>query len=172
MERAVVEAAIREAFAGVRLGSGVSLREAQAVDTFTAGLSERELAALPHPELTDDWAAVPHEELERDCTAYLDAEGLRYYLPAFMLWLLDRYNDDELRLSPGPDLAVIGTIMSLDQRERHPLGFFELLSPGQRRAIGLYVRALPDLVDLNYEDAAKMARAWRDVWSHEITDDA
>jgi Family of unknown function (DUF6714) len=169
MEREEVEAAIRAAFAGVRLGSGISLRQAQAADTWRDdGHTEAEWRALPRSEVTDDWAAVPGAELERDCTAYLDAEGLRYYLPALMLWLLDHYDDEHRLFNEGASMALIGTTTALDQRERHPPGFLELLTPQQRRAIALYVRALPELVELDHEDAARMARAWRDVWSHEL----
>jgi len=163
-------AGIRAAFAGVRLGSGISLRQAQAADTWRDDAhTEVEWRALPRSEVTDDWAAVPEAELERDCTAYLDAEGLRYYLPALMLWFLDHYDEHRL-FNEGASMALIGTTTALDQREPCPPGFLELLTPGQRRAVALYVRALPGLVELDHEDTARMSRAWRDVWSRELAD--
>lgn len=45
MEREAVEAAIRAAFAGVRLGSGLSLRQSPPADARGAGLTEAEFDA-------------------------------------------------------------------------------------------------------------------------------
>jgi hypothetical protein len=107
------------------------------------------------PEL--DWEAIPADELDRaDAIAHLDAEGLRYYLPALMLHLLDDYEQGAM--------WTIGTIAALD-RDRHPRGFIELLDAKQREAIATYVSALPDLVDLGYEDSTVVGRALNDVWS-------
>jgi hypothetical protein len=158
VSRASLEAAIRDAFHGVQLGGGISLRQAEVLDNRGSRLSDAEFAALPGQEVTDDWPAVPAEELDSEYIAHLDAEGLRYYLPAFMLRLLDDYVD-------GGEMWTIGTTRALDQRDRHPFGFLELLTPRQRRAIALYVRALPELVELDAEDGKALARAFRDVWA-------
>jgi hypothetical protein len=93
LERDEVEAAIRSAFAGVRLGPGVSLQQARFIDVYLDGITEEEFEALPEHETTDDWTAIPESALVCDSIAHLDADGLRYYLPALMLWLLDHYND-------------------------------------------------------------------------------
>jgi hypothetical protein len=77
-----------------------------------------------------------------------------------MLRLLNSYVD-------GSEMWEIGTIAALDQRDRHPFGFLELLTPRQRRAIALYVRTLPALVELDVEDTTSLERAFRDVWSRE-----
>jgi len=58
-------------------------------------------------------------------------------------------------LSAEPRARVIGT----------HLGFLEFVAPHERSAVALHVRALPELVELDLEDAATMARAWRDLWS-------
>jgi hypothetical protein len=160
--RDTVERAIRDAFAGVKLGEGISLRRAEAADVDPM-MTARELQPLLLSEITDDWAAVPATDLDRDAIAYLDARGLRYYLPALMIRLLDAYEPTQM--------WCIGTIFALDQRQRHPPGFLELLSPSQRRAIATYVRTLPTLVELGDGDAARIRRAFRDVWSRELEPD-
>jgi hypothetical protein len=159
-----VEATLRDAFAGVRLGGGTSLRQAEVIDNYGAGATDAEFAALPDHEVTDDWSAVDDEELDSDNIAHLDPEGLRYYLPAFMLRLL---NSDD----PHMEMWAIGTIGALGQRDRHPRGFLELLTQPQRRAIALYVHALPELVELDFEDATTIARAFDNVWSRFLADD-
>ena len=153
-----IEAAIRDAFAGVRLGNGVSLSIAELIDAWAApAIIDRLFGTEPY----EDWASIPMAELDRaETIAHFDAEGLRYYLPALMLKLLDDYEPSEM--------WCIGTIGALDQRRGHPLGFLDLLSTKQRRAIALYVKALPDLVKLDREDAARVSRAFRDVWSREL----
>lgn len=166
VERTAIEAEIRSAFAGVLLGGGVSLSVAELIDD---GADPAIVESLIGTEPDEDWANIPAGELERaDCLSNLDAEGLRYYLPALMLWLLDAYSDWHLVHSLGAQGAVVGTIRALDQRQRHPPGFLELLTPQQRRAVALYVQALPELVELSQWDAADLAGAWRDVWSREL----
>ncbi len=154
--RKVVEATIRQAFAGVRLGDGVSLVEAEAIDGYYERISLAEAHRLRQFEITDDWTALTPSDLDSENLAHLDPEGLRYYLPAFMLRLLDEYQ-------PG-EMWCIGTIAALDQRSPHPLGFIDLLTNHQRAAIAAYVEALPELVELYHEDAAVIDRSLAQVW--------
>jgi hypothetical protein len=158
LSRKDVEAAIRSAFAEVRLGNGVSLSIAELIDEWA---DPAIVESLLGTEPDEEWTSIPVAELERaDAIAHLDAEGLRYYLPALMLHLLDHYESSEM--------WCIGTISALDQRRGHPFGFVELLSITQRQAVATYVRALPDLVELDHEDSSRMRRAFRDVWSNEL----
>lgn len=155
--RQEVEDLIRSAFAGVRLGRGVSLSIADLIDDWADPAT---VEALLGTEPDEDWASISGDELDRaDVIAHLDAEGLRYYIPALMLRLLDHYQ-------PG-EMWCIGTIAALDQRNRHPAGFLELLTASQRRVIAIFVQALPDLVDLHAYDSAHLSLAYRDVWSRE-----
>jgi uncharacterized protein DUF6714 len=164
MERDEIEAAIRSAFAGVQLGSGVSLRQAQAIDDRILKITRRDLASLP-PEVADDWSRVPDEELLRDCVAHLDAEGLRYYLPALMLWLLDHYDED--RLWTGSDMTAIGTIGSLappPQFEASLSRIFDGFTIDQKASIAAYLDALPRLIELDHADATSVARSLDKYW--------
>ena len=78
------KAAVREAFAGVTLGGGVGLSEAQALDDY----ANNEVRA---GDEKNDWAAIPVEDLNRHSgsPAFLDAEGMRFHLPAYMTADLD-----------------------------------------------------------------------------------
>jgi hypothetical protein len=169
VDRDGIEAAIRSAFAGVRLGSGISLRQAQAIDATVFGIESPNFATLPLDEVTEDWNQVPDGELLGDCIAHMDAEGLRYYLPALMLWLLDHHDDEDRLFVEGHDLTVIGTISALapsqEFRRAYEATFYESFTDDQRRAIALYVEALPSLVQLNYEDETSLARAFARYWS-------
>jgi len=80
--RSDIEIALQEAFRGVVLGSGISLRQAQIIDNQGAGISKEAFTVLPHSEVTTNWQGVSFQELERNCIAHLDADGFRYYVPA------------------------------------------------------------------------------------------
>jgi hypothetical protein len=166
VEREDVEAAIRTAFAGVRLGMGISLQQARLLDDH-AELTEAEFAAIPRQETTDDWTRIEESELLCDALGHLDAGGLRYYLPALMLWLLDHYNDD-LIWGGDAEMTVIGTMAVLAPYAVEA-GWhwesFESFTPKQRAAIAKYVEALPRLVNLEAEDRTRVGRSIERYWS-------
>jgi hypothetical protein len=168
-DRAAVEAAIRAAFASVTLGDGVSLRQAALLDASDEQASAGDLARARESEITDDWAAIPADELARDNIAQLDAAGLRYYLPALAIWLLDRYDDAALRLADeGVGMTVIGVISALAPSELFADELYEIydaFSEAQRAALAGYVAALPALVHLDETDAERVAIALDEYWS-------
>ena len=171
MERGEIEAAIRSAFAGVRLGSGVSIRQAQAIDDafIGRGLSRAEFDRLRASEVTDDWARVQEWELTRDCIAHLDADGLRYYLPALMLWLLEHFDDG----GQFADMTAIGTISALafpPEFEESYKATYQTFTAEQRSAIASYLHALPRLIDLDHEDGARVTRSVHRSWAQFLDD--
>ena len=166
-ERDDIEAAIRSAFAGVQLGSGVSLQEARFADE-RRSISAAELAAARRLETTDDWTLIPYAELARDNIAHLDAEGLRYYLPALMLWLLDHYDDEDEGMDDAVSMTVIGTVFALAPASEFAARQWEIydrFTPAQRTAMARYVEALPRMVDLRYVDPTLIGRAMDRYWS-------
>jgi len=166
LDRDVVRSRIREAFAGVRLGSGLSLRQAAAKDDFGDALTQLVFDQLPASEVTDDWQRIPPDELRRDRVAYLDAEGVRYYLPALLLWLLDNYDGDQ-RADEYASLTIIGTLQMLSPSREfrvHYHSIFASFTSQQRAAIALYITALPRLVALEREDLVLLERSMRDYW--------
>jgi hypothetical protein len=168
MERVEIEEAIHSAFAGVSLGSGVSLRQAQVIDAYILGFSQAEIDAIPPSEATDDWTRVSDDELRRDCVAHLDADGLRYYLPALMLWVLDHYDDEDRLFIQGADMTAIGTISALAPRPEFARSLWDIydrFSNEQRTAIASYVEALPRLVNLDYRDATEVETSLNDYWA-------
>jgi hypothetical protein len=155
-DRTAIEAQIRAAFAGVTLGKGTSLRQAQVADRYGEGVTEAEYKALPRAELTNSCADVSFSELERDCVAHLDNDGLRYYLPALMLSLLSNYDPASMR--------VIGTISALYPAAIGPERRYTYLTDDQHQAVAFFVEALPRLVALTTEDSKRVSRALRNYW--------
>lgn len=155
----VLESTIRSAFCGVRLDGGVSLKQAQAIDHYGEGVTDAEFDALPLTEEAEDWTQVTLDELERDCIAHLDAKGFRYYIAPLMLALLSHYDSESMR--------VIGTISALYPKQDawpYHMERYSLLSESQKQAIAMFLRALPQLVNLDYEDRQVVPRALRNYW--------
>jgi hypothetical protein len=159
-EPAAVQSCIRSAFAGVVLGSGISIRQAEVIDNCGEGCTSKEFTALPLGEITEDWERVPDTELERALPSYFDPQGFRYYIPALALSVLRDYDSGSLR--------VIGTIHSLYPRKQnwsHCVQKFDLLNEGQKFAIAQFLIHLPRLVALGYEHDTCVSRALRNYWS-------
>ena len=92
IENAIAE--IETAFAGVQLGEGISLREADVIDDY--GTDEERLAARAQDEVSD-WRKISDELIEQHSYAlcFMDPKGLRFHLPAHMRFTLRRYRDFE-----------------------------------------------------------------------------
>ncbi len=89
---------------------------------------------------------------------------MRDYLPAFMLWLFDNY-DDGTRRDSSSDLAIIGTMVAIAPGEDIRVAryaAFDGCTPQQRAAIAAYGEAIPRLVELGREGATRVERALRD----------
>lgn len=85
---------IKSAFLGVKLGKGIGLKEANGLDDYA---NEETLACYRLTDEKEDWSAISVDNLNNYHwgLSYLDAEGLRFHLPAFLLAeLRDEYRFD------------------------------------------------------------------------------
>jgi len=85
---------IVDAFANVTLGDGVSLREADVIDDY--GSDEERATARQRDEL-HDWQRIADDDIENysSVLCFMDDEGLRFHLPAYMRFTLRRYRESE-----------------------------------------------------------------------------
>ena len=156
MDKSALENKIRVAFRRVVLGEGVSLRQAQIADCYGDDAQDESFEHLPPEEPRDDWTGVQVRDDNSDCIAHLDAEGLRYYLPALMLSVLADYDAGSMR--------VIGTISALDTRGTYGDRRLTMLNDEQRQAIACFLKALPELVTLSHRDAKVVSRSLSAYW--------
>ena len=79
-----VSKTIESAFRGVKLGGGIGLFEAQAIDDYKD--KEAQLLARENDEKAD-WARIKQDDLMlcESSLSFFDADGMRFHLPAFML---------------------------------------------------------------------------------------
>jgi uncharacterized protein DUF6714 len=150
---------IREAFRGVKLGDGTSLRQAKIIDGYGQGYSDEQFEVEKRAEITEDWERVPASELELDNIAHLDSEGMRYYLPALMVALLDRYDANAM--------WTIGTVSAIDVRGRlsaYKLSQLSLLTFEQRSAVAVWCKSMSRFVDVSPDDRRIVDRAVDAYW--------
>ncbi|HEY0682382.1 MAG TPA: DUF6714 family protein [Steroidobacter sp.] len=83
-EAEAIRDAIKAAFAGVKLGGGVGLRQAQAIDGYE---DDETCAACREQDEKEDWSRITVELLD-ECNSslsFFDDEGMRFHLPAYLI---------------------------------------------------------------------------------------
>jgi hypothetical protein len=160
MNTSEVESLIKRAFKGVQLGNGCSLRSAESADGCAKTEACEDPLAYPDVNIENDWSALSVETLDTyPYLAYMDAEGMRYYIPAFMLSIL---------AEPDTGMRFICTLGALYPRRGgsadYTIGRYALLNQEQRCAIAFYLDALPSLVELDAGDQKSIERALRNYW--------
>lgn len=75
---------VEEAFANVRLGNGIGLRQAQAIDDYKTNETVQKSRELDEK---NDWKNIKPELLDKcySSLSFFDAEGMRFHIPAFMI---------------------------------------------------------------------------------------
>ena len=85
---------ITAAFQNVVRGNGISLHEADVIDrTGYDNKNAKNRVAARRLDTDRRWQDVPDKDIENyyNILSFLDAEGLRYYAPAYMVWALKHF---------------------------------------------------------------------------------
>ena len=82
--------AIEDAFGGVKLGDGIGIFEAEAIDDC---VNEKRRTKARAQDIRDDWKAIPDEIISEhySAMAFMDEKGLRYAIPAYMRFALSNW---------------------------------------------------------------------------------
>lgn len=145
--------AINCAFDGVSRGGGISLHEAEEIDCH-GSLEERARARLLDGETR--WQEVPAETIEGlpSAPTFLDADGLRYYLPALMVWSL-KYGKQSESATTDTVLSLLGLPDRQEWLERS-------LSCVQRHVIARFVKwGLSNCWVMHDQSTSDLAAYWR-----------
>lgn len=139
---------IKEAFAGVKLGSGIGLQQAQGIDDYE---DEATCARYRASDEKEDWTRIPVSELNRcnSSLSFFDAEGMRFHLPAYLIADLQGTYD-------------FGVAFCLTQSPDYPC-YFGLLSDAQRKAVREYLLHIVEEPDYEF-DRPHIIRALREYW--------
>jgi hypothetical protein len=143
---------VRKAFAGVKLGKGVGLQEAQGLDDYEG---EAACAAYRSKDEKENWESITIEELNRcnSSLSFFDAKGMRFHLPAYLIADL---NGD----------YGFGVAFSLTHLSDYSTQQFSLLSESQRNAVRTFLLHIQD--DPEYElDRPHIVRALEEYWTRQ-----
>lgn len=141
---------VRIAFAGVKLGPGIGLWEAQGIDDYA---DFRKLRAYRARDEKEDWSVITAADLDycNSSPSFFDAAGMRFHLPAFLL------ADLAGETKTAYITFTLTNTRTLTER-------FELLSPEQRAAVREFL--LLRLSDPHRSFDHKMiSRALQDYWN-------
>lgn len=141
---------IEKAFDGVPKSVEVTLRVARGYDDY---LPESQMSELRAKDIDKRWQEVTDEDLQEywDVHPFLDPEGFRYYIPAFMIWCIRYYNSS--------DLATGQWTLSSLWLEPEKL---EILNSAQCKAIVEFLKFAIDAFDeFDSKDAKKL---YDDFW--------
>lgn len=150
MNPADLKPLIREAFANLRLGAGIGLREAQGLDDYADARTCAEYRAKDEKE---DWQRLSVEDLNAcySSLSFFDAEGMRFHLPAFLIAEIEGHYLQDL-------------VFQLAHLNEHSIAQYALLTPAQRGAVRAYLLYL--LEDSRYEfDRPHIVRALDEYWT-------
>ncbi|GAC1353099.1 MAG: hypothetical protein NVSMB1_22880 [Polyangiales bacterium] len=134
--RASLISEISAAFAGVRLGGGIGLFEAQGLDDYALPDERRDLRERDEK---DDWTVLSAEELNsaNSSLSFFDAEGMRFHLPAYLIAdLRGDYRHD-----------VVFTLCQAAVRAER----FSLLTGAQRVAVRRYLEFVAKESDHDFD---------------------
>jgi len=150
-------AEIEDVFGDVRLGNGLSLSQARALDQ----MEPPEAVKLARGTDTEErWQDIADDKIEEFHYAltYLDPEGLRYHLPRFMLFSLQHPGLD----SPAVDAAVYACDFG-DDLQDEVMAQFNSMSRRQMRAIAHFLVFVAESRDEDY-DTLVAAMAVESFW--------
>jgi len=152
-ERLLIEQ-IRLAFAGVTLGAGIGLWQAEAIDDYD---DEEEQAEAPTRDERHDWSRIPSKDLCFSNLCFVDAQGMRFLFPAYMVDYLQRTIAGEGR----PDGAMYA-VTDLDDFKRSQLTGIDA---NQRAAVVEFLRWYLSNEETNGGyDSEMITTALREYW--------
>lgn len=110
MEKEELVAEIEEAFRDVKLGNGIGLYEAEAIDDYANDKVTRQ-ARSKDRDTWCNWTDIPAKDIEYFYSAlcFVDIEGMRFLLPAYMKYAVDNYDSSN---SASIDMSISALLNS------------------------------------------------------------
>ena len=146
---------LERAFEGVNLGEGIGIHQAMAIDSYAG---ERALEINKKLDDWKDWKEIPDELMEygNGALSFMDAEGLRFALPAFMRYCLRYF------MSSGWT-TVDAPIYALARGLKPSRGELLVLTQEQKEIIAKFLRFLI-LEGRDYVDSEAASIAYEVHW--------
>jgi hypothetical protein len=154
-ERLISE--LEAAFRDIQRGAGMTLFEADLEGT----RSEADLRWARSRDTYATWQEIPDDVIARYFSAlgFLDPEGFRYYIPAFMRFSLRHFDDSH---SPSIDWAIYA-FCSFGSQPDYCEPRFMVFNEQQAQAICRFLRFMAQYTDGQADDAAA-CQALQNYW--------
>ena len=137
VEREAIIQAIERAFRHVERDDGVTLHEAEVIDDYG---SDEERAAARRLDPDRHWQDVPDATLARySGFSFLDPRGYRYYLPAYMRWILKHPTASSDSNSPD---SLLHSLTRTPGIEEWTLSRWSMLNDDQAAVVCRFLRFL------------------------------
>ncbi len=138
---------IENAFDGVQRGKGITLHQADVIDEYG---SEEEEAEARKLDTEKRWQDIPEDWIQKEnsfsaALCFLDPQGFRYYIPAFMIFAIRHY-DDASSLA-GPDFTIYAF-----KDERMWRETWALLNKEQKEAVAEFLRFMATGIRKDHAD--------------------
>ena len=144
-----IKSEITSAFKNVKLGDGIGLWEAQAIDGYESA-ENRKLARSKDEKV--NWLLIPENELSQcdSSLSFFDAQGMLFHIPAFIL--------SELNGNEHVDPLYNLTTLAISNPD-----VFGLFNSEQKSSIALYLEWYANHPDYEY-DKPVIKRALEEFW--------
>jgi len=159
MERKDIGEQIKEAFESVKLGSGIGLYQAEAIDNYASNEEVLEARATDR-EAWEIWNQIPANVIATYYSAlcFVDAEGMRFLLPAYMLFAVENYDRSN-------SASIDSVIYALDRGKEGFGGDDSILSIRQKAAIASFLKYMVLDAGDDWIDAAAASSAYEKHWA-------
>jgi len=158
MDKAELLKLIENAFKKVALGDGIGLYEAIALDDYA---SDKKIAKARKKdrELWKKWTEIPFDVIESFSSAlcFVDKEGMRFLLPAFMSFAVEKYGE-------SASMSVDSPIYTLDRGFSIFDGKDDFLNKEQKNAIAQFLKFMERTAGDDYVDAQFASNAYIKYW--------
>lgn len=128
---------IRHAFRDVSRDNGVTLHEALVIDNYGSDAERSDARKL---DLDHHWKDVPDQLIEANDSVlcFMDPKGLRYYLPAYMVWSLRNFQGSDAFSHNHPIYTLV--LSESGSMRQGDLERFQVFNEEQARAICKFLR--------------------------------
>jgi hypothetical protein len=163
MSRKMLIEKIKVAFDKVSLEDGIGILESDAIDSC---VSDKNRLAGRNSDFRNDWQDIPDKVISEHYSAlcFMDIKGLRFNLPAYMIFALRNYESS----SSG---SIDAVIYALCKEPEEVENGWQAFSKEQKQAIASFLKFMVVVAGEQRVDSWQASLAYEKTWAKYDTDD-
>jgi len=148
---------IKEAFKEVSLEEGIGIVEADAIDDYADKRQQEKARSLDE---RNNWENIPDEVISKASFSlcYVDEKGMRFSLPAYMVFLLKNHEVSD-------SASIDAVIYALDRVSGPSDKGWDFLSKKQKEVVAKFLKFLVIGIKEGVVDDVVASRAYEKYWS-------